>query len=67
MNEVTKYNITVDHEDGICNVIFSALTPYFTGDQLVYYKYDERTKQYEQHIVNMKDVIAISLLKVSNE
>lgn len=64
MNEVIKYNITVDHNNGVCNVIFGAMTPYFSNDQLVYYEYDVKKNQYSQHIIDMKDVIAISMLKV---
>lgn len=64
MNDIVKYNITVDHTDGVCNVIFGAMTPYFTNDQLVYYEYDAKKNQYTQHIVDMKDVIAFSMLKV---
>ncbi len=67
MNDIIKYNITVDHEDGICNVIFGALTPYFTNDQLLYYEYDAKKNQYTQHIIDMKDVIAFSMLKIEEE
>ena len=65
MYESTKYNITVDHENGVCNVIFSALNPFFTGNTLTYYTYDENIHNFEQHVIDMKDCIAVSLLKVN--
>ena len=65
MYESTKYNITVDHENGVCNVIFSALNPFFTGDALTYYTYDGKQRKFEEHIIDMKDCIAVSLLKVN--
>lgn len=64
MFESTKYNITVDHENGVCNVIFGALNPFFTGDTLIYYTYDEKHCKFEEHKIDMKDCIAVSLLKV---
>lgn len=63
-DDIIKYNITIDHADGVCNVIFSAMSPYFTNDKLVYYEYDHRKKQYSQHIIDMTDVVAFSMLKV---
>lgn len=59
-----RYNIVVDHEDGTCNLIFSAMTPYFSSDKLTYYTYDESTRQYDQHIIDMKDVVAFSMTKI---
>lgn len=62
-----RYNIVVDHEDGYCNIVFGAMTPYFSSDKLTYYTYDESTRQYEQHIIDMKDVIAFSMTKIEGD
>ena len=67
MNKIQKYNITVDHKDGVCNVIFGAMTPYFTNDTLVYYEYNVKNQMYEQHTISMDDVIAFSMLKVEGD
>ena len=65
--KILKYNIIIDHEDGTCNLIHGAMTPYFSNDTLVYYQYDVFKKQYDQHIVQMDDVIAFSMTKVDEE
>lgn len=57
------YNVVVDHEDGTCNLIYGALAPYFSSDKLTYYIFDDSTAKYEQHIIDMKDVIAFSMTK----
>ena len=67
MNKIKKYNITVDHNDGVCNVIFSAMTPYFINDTLVYYDYNVKKQMYEVHTVTMDDVVAFSMLKVEDD
>lgn len=65
MSNPTEYNITVDHEDGVCNVIFGALNPYLTFDKLVYYKYDNKKNWYDQHIIDMSDVKSVQVCKIS--
>ena len=59
-----KYNIVIDRSDGICNLYFGCMTPYFDSEKLIFYTYNEELKQFEENTIMMNDIIAFSLTKV---
>lgn len=64
---MSKWNITIDHKDGMCNIIFSALSPYYKDGVLVYYKYEEKQDKYIRHTIDMNDVIGVAFLRVDED
>lgn len=58
------YNITIDHEDGVCNIIYGALNPWFTADNLTYYKYDKEDHRFNEFHVDLRDVHTIQVTRV---
>ena len=63
MSNSIAYNITVDHEDGVCNIIYGAISPYFTTDQLTYYKYDKETHSFNELHIDLSDVHTIQITR----
>ena len=63
MNNSIVYNITIDHENGVCNIIYGALNPFFTTDRLTYYKYDKEKRKFNDLHVDLSDVHSIQITR----